>query len=126
MRTGAQLVAELFAGSGGPITHMGVGTRDAPETEAYDTDQLSNEAIGDLSPLQGSTEAAIPVEAFSPPEIDEVRRVVRVRVRGTLPANAAIGTIREAGLISRNGDSAVLYNRVTFSPITKGRNLVVP
>jgi hypothetical protein len=120
MRTGAQLVAELFAGSGGPITHMGVGTSDAPETEAYDTEQLSNEAIGDLAPLQGSTEAAIPVEAFSPPEIDEVRRVVRVRVRGTMPADAAVGTIREAGLIARDGDRAILYNRVTFSPIAKG------
>jgi len=44
---------------------------------------------------------------------------VRVRVRGTVPAAAAVGTIREAALVSRSGDNATLYNRVTFSPIQK-------
>ena len=48
--------------------------------------------------------------------------MVRVKLRGTLPAPAAVGTIREAGLISHDGDSAALYNRVTFAPITKGND----
>jgi hypothetical protein len=30
--------------------------------------------------------------------------------------------VREAGLISRNGGAAVLYNRVTFAPISKGND----
>ncbi len=28
MRAGAQLIADLFAGRGAPVTHMGVGTSD--------------------------------------------------------------------------------------------------
>lgn len=120
MRAGAELVANLFAGKGTPITHMGVGTSDEPESDEFKTTALSNEAVGGLEPLQNGSEAQIPPEAFLPPEIDETRRVVLVRVRGTLPEGAAVGTVREAGLISRNGDSAVLYNRVTFAPIVKG------
>jgi hypothetical protein len=120
MRSGATLIADLFAGRGTPITHMGVGTSDTPETGAYDTIQLSNEGIGDEAPLQGSTEVEIPAEAILPAVIDEARRVVHVQVRGTLPADAAIGRVREAGLLARNEEGAVLYNRVTFAPIDKG------
>jgi hypothetical protein len=119
MRTGAELIARLFAGTGTPITHMGVGINDTPETDAFSTAALSNTADGGREPLQGNTEAAILAEAFAI-EIDDIRRVVRVRLRGTLPADAAVGTVREAGLISRAGENAVLYNRITFAPITKG------
>jgi hypothetical protein len=120
MRAGAQLIADLFAGKGTPITHVGVGTSDAPETDTYATETLSNEALGDLGPLKGDTEVAIPPEAFMPPEVDEKNRVVRVRLRSTLPADAAVGTVREAGLIAQGKEDTILYNRVTFSPITKG------
>jgi hypothetical protein len=120
MRGGARLIADLFAGRGSPITHMGVGTSDTPESDAFATEALSNDAIGDEAPLDGGTEATIPIEAFQPPEIDEARRVVRLRLRGTLPAPAAIGTVREAGLLARDDANAVLYNRVTFAPIQKG------
>ena len=66
------------------------------------------------------TEAELAAEAFDEPEVDEINRVVRVRVRGTLPDAAAVGTVREAGLLARSApDSAVLYNRVTFAPIDK-------
>ena len=34
MRGGANLIARLFAGTGSPITHLGVGISDTPETEA--------------------------------------------------------------------------------------------
>ena len=42
-----------------------------------------------------------------------------MRVRGTVPAAAAVGTIREAALLARDGDSVRLYNRVIFAPIEK-------
>jgi hypothetical protein len=48
---------------------------------------------------------------------------VRVRIRATLPPPAAVGRIREAGLLARpeggDGSTDVLYNRVTFAPIDK-------
>jgi hypothetical protein len=119
MQGGAGLVASLFAGAGSPISHMGVGTNDAPESEAFSTTALSNDAAGGGQPLTGDTEAPIPPEAFSS-EVDTARRVVRMRVRGTLPDDAAVGVVREAGLLAKGGDAPVLYNRVTFAPVTKG------
>lgn len=120
MRSGAQLIADLFAGRGSPITHMGVGTSDAaPDDVAVAA--LSNEAAGDDAALVGATTTAIAAEAFTS-ALDDARRIVQVRVRATLPAPAAVGRIREAGLISvAEGDGPdVLYNRVTFAPVTKG------
>jgi hypothetical protein len=119
MQAGAELVARLFAGQGTPITHMGVGTSNEPETEEYTTAALTNAAVGEDPPLQEPIEVVLPPESFTI-SIDELRHVVRVRVRGTLPAAAAVGTVREAGLLSRSGDTARLYNRVTFAPILKG------
>jgi hypothetical protein len=121
MRGGAELIARLFAGTGTPITHMGVGISDAPETDAFSTAALTNTAGGGREPLTGNVEAAIPPEAFTL-ETDETRRIVRVRVRATLSADAAIGTIREAGLVSRGAAAAVLYNRITFAPFLKGND----
>lgn len=121
MQGGAQLIAKLFAGSGTPITHMGVGTSDAPESDSFSTTALTNTGVGDAAPLQAPTEAAIPAEAFAI-DVDNVKRVVRVRLRGTLPNNAAVGIVREAGLLSRSGEQAVLYNRVTFAPINKAND----
>ena len=116
MRAGAELVAQLFAGAGGPITHMGVGISDADESPAFDTKALSNEGADALT---GDTRAAIPSSAFTV-TLDETRRVALVRVRATLPAAAAVGTVREAGLLSvpETGEP-VLYNRVTFAPVSK-------
>ena len=105
MRGGARLIADLFAGRGSPITHMGVGTSDTPESDAFATEALSNDAIGDEAPLAGLHR--FPVAG-------------RLRLRGTLPAPAANGLVREAGLLARDDANAVLYNRVTFAPIQKG------
>ena len=116
---GAQLIGNLFSGSGAPITHMGVGTDDTPTPDDFSTAALKNEAVGDIPPLTGATDAAIPVEAFAI-ETDAIRHVVRVRLRGTIPPEGAVGTVREAGLISKSGETSVLYNRVTFAPIQKG------
>lgn len=119
MRSGAQLVADLFAGSGAPITHMGVGTSDAAPDDVTVT-ALSNEPVGDDGALEGGTTTPIAAEAFTS-SLDEARRIVQVRVRATLPAAAAVGRIREAGLVSQPvAEAAVLYNRVTFAPVTKG------
>ncbi len=108
LRGGADLLARLFAGQGAGITHMVVGTSDAPESDAFGTTALT-----------GPTEVPISADAFQIDPPDPVKRVVRVRVRGTVPAAAAVGTIREAALLSRSGENTTLYNRVTFAPIQK-------
>ena len=117
MATGAQLVADLFAGTGTPITHMGVGTNDDTPDDVGVT-ALTNGG-GDDTPLVGATVAAIPATAFTATVVEE-RRVVQVRVRATLPDDAAVGRIREAGLVSQGDGDAVLYNRVVFAPVDKG------
>lgn len=117
MREGARLIAGLFAGGQGAITHMGVGISDEPESDTYNTLALTNPTTGD-DMLQGDTMAPIPAEAMII-SIDETRRVAMVRVRGTLPPDAAIGTITEAGLISSSETGDILYNRVTFAPVKK-------
>jgi hypothetical protein len=108
LQSGADLLARLFARQGAGITHMAVGTSDAPETEAFSTTALA-----------GATEVAIAPDAFQIDPPDPVKRVVRVRVRGTVPAAAAVGTLREAALLARDGDNVQLYNRVIFAPIDK-------
>jgi hypothetical protein len=121
LQSGGTLVAQLFAGLAGArgITHMGVGTSDAPETEAFSTVALANPDGPDK--LSGETEAAIPPEAIVVDPPDPITRTVRVRIRATLPATAAVGVVREAGLVSRTAaPPSVLYNRVTFAPLTKG------
>lgn len=120
MQSGASIVAELFAGQGAPVTHMVVGTSDeAPD----DTTRigLENEAVGEQPPLTGELRTEISPGSIVF-ETDEVRRQIRVRLRATLPADAAVGRIREAGLMSlgADGTTARLYNRVTFAPIDKG------
>ena len=122
LQSGARLVANLFAGRGTPITHFMVGTSDAPESDSFSTATLANESINGEPALTAPVDAVIPPEAFSEPELDETRRLVRIRVRGTLPAASAVGTVREAALVSRAGAITTLYNRVTFAPIQKGND----
>ena len=95
---------------------MAVGVSDAaPEDTALTV--LSN--AGDEA-LVGEIVAPV-APASIRFETDNVRRLVRVFMRATLPNAAAVGTIREAGLIARrpDPDGDTLYNRVTFAPITK-------
>lgn len=108
LRGGADLLAHLFSGQGAGISHMAVGASDTPESEAFGTTALA-----------GTTEVPISPDAFQIDPPDPVKRVVRVRIRATVPAPDAVGTIREAGLLSRSGDAVTLYNRVTFAPIEK-------
>lgn len=127
LKSGGELVARLFAGQlAGGITHMGVGTNDTPEGDTFGTTALANAAGADA--LTGDTEVAITPDQISVQPPDETTRTVKVRIRGTLPAAAAVGTIREASLMSRASApgapeapaAAVLYNRVVFPPLTKG------
>lgn len=117
MASGAQLIADLFAGTGSAITHMGVGTNDGGPDDV-NVAALTNDANGDDAALVGETVGAIPAASFVATVVPE-RRVVQVRVRGTLPADAAIGRIREAGLVSQGATGTVLYNRVVFAPVDK-------
>lgn len=118
MRGGAELIASLFSGKGnGGITHMGVGISAEPESDTFARTALTT--AGDApDALTGATEAAIAAADFTV-RVEEARRLAIVEVRATVPKGAAIGTLREAGLIARAGDSSVLYNRVTFAPIAK-------
>lgn len=122
MQSGGSLVAKLFAGQlAKGITHMAVGTSGTAESDTFATTALSNPDGADK--LAGDTEAAIAPEAIVVDPPDEVSRTVKVRIRATLPANAAVGTVREAGLLSRTSPTdALLYNRVTFAPVTKGND----
>lgn len=96
MQSGGTLVAQLFAGAAhAGITHLGVGSSDTPETDQYATAALTPGA------LTGGTEAPIPPEAIVIEPPNPTSRTVKVRIRATLPASAAVGTVREAGLISR-------------------------
>src|SRR5262249_6648499 len=103
---------------GGAITHVGVGVSDTPESDAFTTSALTNASVGGEPPLGGVTEVVIDPATFTI-DVDAVKRVVWVRVRTTIPAAAAVGTIREAGLVSRASGSAVLYNRVVLAPVVK-------
>jgi len=128
LQGGGALVARLFAGQlAGGITHMAVGTSDTPETDRFATTALLNpEGAGALA---GGTEVAISADQISVQPPDETTRTVKVRIRATLPAATAVGTIREAGLLSRATapgappdappQPPVLYNRVVFAPVTK-------
>lgn len=108
LRGGAGLLADMFARKSTGITHMVVGSSDAPESQDFTTTKLAD-----------PTEVPIAPEAFQIDPPDPVKRVVRVRVQGTIPASAELDTVREAGLVAHNGDTVLLYNRVVFAPIQK-------
>ncbi|MGB5156365.1 hypothetical protein [Desulfobacterium sp. N47] len=119
MQGGGEMIARLFSGQGFPISHMGVGTSDMEEPDSFDTTALINDENSDYGSLSGETEVALPPQSFAI-EHNAEKRVYTVKVRGTLPAAAAVGMIREAGLIAKNESTSVLYNRVIFAPMSKG------
>jgi hypothetical protein len=118
-QVGGKLIADLFRGKGTAITHMGVGTSGADDPD-FALTALSNDSVAGQPPLTGDVTAALTDESFTVTP-DPVRRVVAVRVRGTMPPAAAVGTVREAGLLSKQADGTfALYNRVVFAPFDKG------
>jgi hypothetical protein len=120
LRTGGRLIADLFSGTGGPITHMAVGTSDADPTSVA-VAALGNDDGAGQPGITGDAVAEIPSDAFVV-DVDETRSRVLVKVRATLVDAAAVGTLREAALMSRQAGADVLYNRVVFPPITKGND----
>lgn len=129
MKSGAQLLANLFTGNGSKgITHMGVGISGEAEEGTFIREALTTD--GDAADaLTGGSETPIAPADFVV-KADADRRVILVQVHATLPKSAAVGTLREAALLSvetvplpddLNGFSFVttLYNRVTFAPIRK-------
>ncbi len=118
LRTGGRLIADLFSGTGGPITHMAVGTSDADPTSVA-VAALGNDDGAGQPGITGEAVAEIPSDAFVV-DVDEPRSRVLVKVRATLADAAAVGTLREAALMSRQAGADVLYNRVVFPPIAKG------
>ncbi len=120
LRTGGRLIADLFSGTGGPITHMAVGTSDADPTSVT-VAALGNDDGAGQPGITGDTVAEIPSDTFVV-EVDEPRSRALVKVRATLADAAAVGTLREAALMSRQAGVDVLYNRVVFPPITKGND----
>lgn len=119
MRQGADLVAKLFAGTGFPISHMGVGNRESSAEPEFEMTELATGPDGAGQTLTGDTAAPLPADSIRI-EADPDNRRIRVTIRGVMPEAAAIGTIREAGLLADTPDGMVLYNRVQFEPIDKG------
>jgi len=119
MKGGAELIAKLFAGTASSgITHMGIGTNGSPQQPDFSTLKLDVN-VDSPEDIKGGSETPI-APADIKVAIDETRRMVVVKLHATLPKEVGIGTIREAGLLSKSGeDTLVLYNRVTFAPIAK-------
>jgi hypothetical protein len=129
MKSGAELVANLFTGKAGKgITHMGVGLSGEAEDGTFVRETLTT-AGDEPDALTGGFLAPIaPVDFVVKADAD--RRLIVVQVHATLQKSVAVGTLREAALLSQetmplpddlNGLSFVtkLYNRVTFAPIRK-------
>jgi hypothetical protein len=114
MKSGAELLANLFTGkTAAAITHMGVGISGEAEEGTFVRDALTT--AGDApDALAGATETTIAPGDFTI-KADPERRAIVVQCHATLPKSAAVGTLREAALLS----DSKLYNRVTFAPIRK-------
>jgi len=121
MRGGGELIARLFAGQGSPITHMAVGTSDAATPDDFSLAGLKNEAVGEIPALTGETDVELAATAFSI-AVNAEKRLVTVKIRGTMPTASAVGTIREAGLLSTGEGGTGLDTRGTFAPLTKGND----
>jgi hypothetical protein len=118
MKLGAELVARLFAGTAASgITHMGVGTNGSPQKPDFGTETLDVNVDRPDDVTGGAMTPVVPADVKI--AIDETRRLVVVKLHATLPKEAANGTLREAGLLAKSGETFVLYNRVTFAPISK-------
>lgn len=118
VKAGRDLVARLFAGtpSGAPptrVTHMAVGTDGTPETD-------------DQTALLKERPPRKTIEEVTYGDFTDASKVKRVRV--TLKAvfdfeeaNSTDGNtdpLQEAGIFTA-ATGGVMYNRVTFKPVTK-------
>ncbi|MEB3295794.1 MAG: hypothetical protein VKJ24_21800 [Synechococcales bacterium] len=117
VKTGRRLVAELFAGvTGTPpakVTHMGIGTGEAAATD--EQAQL-------VAPREPRKAIATPqYEEFNEPVTGGgVIRRIKVKLSTEFDFNEGNGNepLREAGIFNA-ATGGVMYNRVTFQPVTK-------
>src|SRR5438552_11327072 len=99
MRDGAKLIAALFTGTvASGITHMAVGTSAQAEDGTFVRDALTTAGDQPGHDLQNNEAAIAPGDFVV--KTDEARRLVIVQVNATVPKNAAVGTLREAGLVA--------------------------
>jgi hypothetical protein len=137
VKTGRELVAKLFAGvSGGApptrVTHMAVGTNAtapadnqtallaerAPRKEIQAADVVYTEFEELVAGTVQATEATQPGGATN--RVAASVRRVRVSLKAVFDFNEANGPepLREAGIFTA-ATGGVMYNRVTFDPVTK-------
>jgi hypothetical protein len=119
VRTGRQLVAQLFGGvtAGTPparVTHMAVGTGDAAPAD-------------DQTALAAERAPRKPIAEVTYTDFDEVQtgggtvRRVRVSLRALFDFGEANGPepLREAAIFTADAPGGVMYNRVVFPAVTK-------
>jgi hypothetical protein len=128
VRSGAELVGALFAGSVlTPVNGMGVGTNAVPLSAPYELAALTT-TDDSGQPLAGVTAVAIAPTDVKVETLTNEQRVL-VSVRAVLPKEAALshdqGTsfLAEAALGVLAGDKlSKIYNRVVFDPVPKGKD----
>jgi hypothetical protein len=121
--SGRELVARLFGGFTSPqptrVTHMAVGTD--PTAAADNNTRLGaqRDAKPDLPRKQISGVTYEPVDEPQPGTNATVRRI-RARLTAEFDYDEANGgvALREAGTFTAE-TGGVMYNRVTFDPVTK-------
>jgi hypothetical protein len=112
VKSGRQLVAQLFAGVEGTppskVTHMAVGTG---KDEAKD-DQVGLQAERTRNPVGKP--------AYTEIVDDKGVKRIKVSLQSVFDFGEANGTepLCEAGLFTAKSDGTI-YNRVTFDPVTK-------
>jgi hypothetical protein len=128
LRSGAELVAQLFAGAATtPVNGMAVGTNAQPPGPPYEVAKLTT--VDDTGqPLEGGTAVAVQGADVKVETLADERRVL-VSLRAVVPKGAAVAHagaafLAEAALGALANDGSQLtkiYNRVVFDPVPKGR-----
>jgi hypothetical protein len=130
VRSGAELIAALFAGrSTAAVNGMGVGTNAMPLAPPYEATALTlTDAAGGT--LSGPTAAALAAEDVKIETLAAEMRV-RVSIRGLIPKNGALASdggtamLGESALGALAADGSKLttiYNRVVFEPVPKSKD----
>lgn len=109
VNSGRTLVANLFAGQGGPkpVTHIAVGTNGTPTNP--NQDKLLSEVI--RKPIAG--------KIVKPANNDRVQVQVSIDLDDNeppVPAGQTAVGLQEAGIFNEDG---IMYNRVSFPVVNK-------
>ena len=121
--TGRELVARLFGGFTQPqparVTHMAVGTDGTAEADNNTQLGAQRDARTGVPRKLISAVTYEPIDESQPGTTVTVRRI-RARLTAEFEFNEANGAapLREAGMFTAP-TGGVMYNRVTFEPVTK-------